>query len=229
MKKRSNSSVNRKSESGSDFGGLEVKPRSRPDSYAFQTGLVEDLTEALSMIQLPGELVGQEEEEPKIMAPAFKIGSLTNVYAQQSNLGSLAALSNYNRDVTDAGKLDETGTENMSGFSEQAEQAWDSYQEKYNSEAYSEDKDTDGARRLLEFGDDYRQFLDSQSDCCSSLSAANIDSSMSPPRFRKSMVGALQNRSFSSTADSSLEVLRQRRNMELPETERKRKNTMEGL
>lgn len=235
MKKRSNSSVHRKSESGSDVCGLERSmPRSlsKPDSYAFQTGLVEDLTEALSMIQLPKELVVAQEtqekqesdEEPKLMAPAFKIGSITNVY---QNLGPLAALSNYNRDVNEA-KLDEAGTENMSSFSEQAEQAWDSYQEKYNSEAYSEDKDTDGARRLLDFGDDYRQFLDSQSDCCSSLSAANIDSSMSPPRFRKPMVVSLQNKSFSSTADSSLEVLRHIRTMELPETERKRMNGMEG-
>ena len=44
-------------------------------------------------------------------------------------------------------------------------------QEKYNSEPYSEAPDSDAARRLLEFGDDYRAFLDSQSDCCSSLSA----------------------------------------------------------
>lgn len=44
-------------------------------------------------------------------------------------------------------------------------------QEKYQSEAYSEAPDSDAARRLLEFGDDYRNFLDSQSDCCSSLSA----------------------------------------------------------
>lgn len=44
-------------------------------------------------------------------------------------------------------------------------------QEKYNSEPYSEAPDSDAARRLLEFGDDYRTYLDSQSDCCSSLSA----------------------------------------------------------
>lgn len=39
------------------------------------------------------------------------------------------------------------------------------------SEAYSEETaDNEAARRLLEFGDDYRNFLDSQSDCASSLS-----------------------------------------------------------
>lgn len=45
-----------------------------------------------------------------------------------------------------------------------SEQAWDSYQEKYLSEAYSEAHDSDAARRLLEFGEDYRNYLDSQSD-----------------------------------------------------------------
>lgn len=44
-------------------------------------------------------------------------------------------------------------------------------QEKYMSEAYSEETaDNEAARKLLEFGDDYRNFLDSQSDCASSLS-----------------------------------------------------------
>lgn len=41
------------------------------------------------------------------------------------------------------------------------------------SEPYSEVADTESARRLLEFGDDYRNFLDSQSDCASSLSAVH--------------------------------------------------------
>lgn len=239
-RKKSYSSVYRKSESGSDACGGDTpcnKPFLRslpkPDSYALQTNLMEDLSVAISMMSVVNKdsIVQKEklesEEESKLNPPAFKIGSITNVYSNQSNLGSLAALSNYNRDETDdkLEKLDETGTENMSSFSEQA---WDSYQEKYNSEAYSEDRDVDGARRLLDFGDDYRQFLDSQSDCCSSLSAANIDSSMSPPRFRKALFSPLQNKSFSSTADSSLEMMRRRRIMELPETERKRKNVLEG-
>lgn len=43
-------------------------------------------------------------------------------------------------------------------------------QEKYLSENYSEAHDSDAARRLLEFGEDYRSFLDSQSDCWSNNS-----------------------------------------------------------
>ena len=42
--------------------------------------------------------------------------------------------------------------------------------EPYASEAYSEDPpDAESARRLLEFGEDYRNDLDSLSDCPSSL------------------------------------------------------------
>lgn len=55
-------------------------------------------------------------------------------------------------------------------FSSFSEQAWDSYQEKYLSEPYSEDPpDADSVRRLLDFGDDYRKYIDSQSDCASSI------------------------------------------------------------
>ncbi|XP_057656186.1 uncharacterized protein LOC130893801 isoform X2 [Diorhabda carinulata] len=45
-----------------------------------------------------------------------------------------------------------------------SEQAWDNYQENYLSEPYSESHDSDAARRLLNFGEDYRNFIDSQSD-----------------------------------------------------------------
>ncbi|XP_061513925.1 klarsicht protein isoform X1 [Anopheles gambiae] len=127
-----------------------------------------------------------EEEFGGAMAkPEFRIGSLTRTRCGSLNLGSLAALANYNLDGVEKAETDlngtGTGTEEMSSFSEQA---WDNYQEKYMSEPYSEDRDTDAARRLLDFGDDYRNFIDSQSDCASSsLSAANMDS-LSPPRFR---------------------------------------------
>ncbi|XP_022113891.2 uncharacterized protein LOC110992394 [Pieris rapae] len=83
----------------------------------------------------------------------------------------------------DSDKSVTAGTEEHSSFSEQA---WDFYQEKYNSEPYSEAPDSDAARRLLEFGDDYRAFLDSQSDCCSSLSAQpENDQSPSGTRRRR--------------------------------------------
>ncbi|XP_035909008.1 serine-rich adhesin for platelets isoform X2 [Anopheles stephensi] len=127
----------------------------------------------------------EEEFGCPMAKPEFRIGSLTRTRCGSLNLGSLAALANYNLDGVEKTETDlngtGTGTEEMSSFSEQA---WDNYQEKYMSEPYSEDRDTDAARRLLDFGDDYRNFIDSQSDCASSsLSAANMDS-LSPPRFR---------------------------------------------
>lgn len=112
-----------------------------------------------------------------------------------------------------------TGTDN-SNFSEQA---WDNYQEKYLSEAYSEGFDSDAARRLMEFGDDYRNFLDSQSDCCSSLSAANNFDSLSPPRNRKPR-GVLENNSPSNSPSGDDLTLRRRRTAEL-EIERRRKGS----
>ncbi|CAB3362094.1 Hypothetical predicted protein [Cloeon dipterum] len=50
---------------------------------------------------------------------------------------------------------------------ESGEPSWDNYQERYNSEAYSEDPlDAEAARRLLEFGDDYSRYL---RDCSSPI------------------------------------------------------------
>ncbi|KYQ53961.1 hypothetical protein ALC60_07116 [Trachymyrmex zeteki] len=63
-----------------------------------------------------------------------------------------------------------------------SEQAWDNYQEKYMSEAYSEPLDVETARELLDFGDDYRNFLDSHSECASSISA--IPARLPLPKIR---------------------------------------------
>lgn len=230
LRKKSYSS-NKRSESGSELPSSDVsrnilRSMTKSESFSMGTSLMEDLSVAISMMTIvkDNQAVTQvqaqkpeSDEELKMMKPDFKIGSLTNVYANPSaNLGSLAALANYNHDKNDQ-DLNETGTENMSSFSEQM---WDNYMEKYNSEAYSEDRDVDGAKRLLDFGDDYRNFIDSQSDCCSSLSAANIDS-LSPPRPRKNLNGIAQNLSLSSN-DNSMKMMRQRRIQELPEAERRK-------
>lgn len=126
-----------------------------------------------------------ESEEDALPKPNFQLGAYTSktfFTRSSSTLGALATLG-YDQDATPVREPSYTGTEDNSNQSEQ--QAWDDYQEKYMSEAYSEGRDSDTARKLLEFGDDYRNFLDSQSDCCSSLSAANNLDSMSPPRHRK--------------------------------------------
>ena len=51
------------------------------------------------------------------------------------------------------------------------------------SEAYSEEApDSEAARKLWEFGDDYRNFLDSQSDCASSLGRPTVHRRRRVPR-----------------------------------------------
>lgn len=57
------------------------------------------------------------------------------------------------------------------------------------SEPYSEAPDVETARRLLDFGDDYRNFLDSQSDCASSMSAMPACSPL--PRSRMDHVRSI--------------------------------------
>ncbi|XP_065359855.1 klarsicht protein isoform X4 [Calliphora vicina] len=164
----------------------------------------------------------ESEEENHLMKPNFRVGSFTTAYmTNEARLGSLAALATYmNDEDQQGGEYNTTGTEDHhSSFSETA---WDNYQEKYNSENYSEGFDSDAARKLLEFGDDYRNFIDSQSDCCSSLSAANNLDSFSPPR----MDSLQQNESKIITQDtivSSVDHARRRRALEL-EYERRRKN-----
>lgn len=234
LRKKSYPSI-KPSESGSEIPGSDVsrnilRSMSKSESFSMGTSLMEDLSVAISMMTMvkdnqvvPQAQKPESDDDQKMMKPDFKIGSFTNVYANPAaNLGSLAALANYNRGENNQ-DLHETGTENMSSFSEQM---WDNYMEKYNSEAYSEDRDIDGARRLLEFGDDYRNFIDSQSDCCSSLSAANLDS-LSPPRHRKNLNGIAQNQSLSSN-ENSMKMMRQRRIQELPEMERRRMSNGEG-
>ncbi|KAL5284939.1 hypothetical protein ACFFRR_006947 [Megaselia abdita] len=80
------------------------------------------------------------------------------------NISLIAGFRNY---MSNEQVLDKSEDHNSS-FSETA---WDNYQEKYNSENYSEGLDSDAARKLLEC-DDYRNFLDSLSDCCSSMSTS---------------------------------------------------------
>lgn len=187
------------------------------------------------------------EDVAVLAKPAFKLGSATNVYGA-SNLGPLAKLSTYNGDSEEKAESlqkervltsNETVPEDLS-----YEQAWDDYQEKYNSENYSEGLDTEAAKRLLEFADDdYRRHIDSQSDCCSSsLSAANNLDSLSPPRHRKfgAVVGThvqtlqqspppfattLPPGHCDSSNTSNSNTLRRRRALEFAEYERRRKNS----
>ncbi|XP_024938758.1 uncharacterized protein LOC107265729 isoform X2 [Cephus cinctus] len=108
------------------------------------------------------------------------------------------------KDLNSQFNMDSDIEKNSLGNNSFSEQAWDNYQEKYMSEPYSEAPDVDAARRLLDFGDDYRNFLDSQSDCASSMSAVRENS---PRMSRKRMhhgVGV----DSTEDSDSDMEDLR---------------------
>lgn len=68
------------------------------------------------------------------------------------------------------------------------------------SEAYSESHDSDAARKLLNFGEDYRNFIDSQSDW-------SAFSDMSPTFKRKKWVMQNQNEE-DSNSDEEKESIR---------------------
>ncbi|KAK9889454.1 hypothetical protein WA026_004722 [Henosepilachna vigintioctopunctata] len=117
--------------------------------------------------------------------PTFKVGQKTN-YLNPEVRDSSPGKSSLN-----------TAEEQSSSLSEQA---WDSYQEKYMSEAYSEAHDSDAARRLLEFGEDYRNFIDSQSDW-----STNPDFS---PTFRRRTLPFVHQNVEECDTDSDPESLR---------------------
>lgn len=105
-----------------------------------------------------------------------------------------------------------TSEEHSSSFSE----AWDNYQDKYLSESYSECVDTEAARRLLDFGEDYRNYIDSQSDCCSSLSNFGTNLDVGNKKFLKNLIAnspdyirkSIDDYSFDNSEDTDLDCRR---------------------
>ncbi|KAH8379247.1 hypothetical protein KR009_003870 [Drosophila setifemur] len=251
-KRISAASAGRKSDSGSELGG-DLTQTLMKSCESMSSQQLQEFTNALLNIQkgvaplspkgevllgaglgggilAPGE-VGEAGSESQLMLPKFRVGSFTTAgLLADTRLGALAALSNYmNEDEQQAApkpvqtRRKELSTEDH--HSSISETAWDNYQEKYNSENYSEGFDSDAARRLLEFGDDYRNFIDSQSDCCSSLSAANNLDSFSPPRMdslQKHELKALHIQINQDTISGSVDHARRQRALEL-QYERRRK------
>lgn len=70
---------------------------------------------------------------------------------------------------------------------------------KYLSEPYSEDIDQDAARRLLEFGDDYRKYIDS--DGASSFSGVPPRGRRTPPHRRLRHLATSGPRDLDSDSD----------------------------
>lgn len=106
----------------------------------------------------------EKSPEKKHISENFIITFNDDQIHDLENINLIAGFRNY---MSNEHILDKSEDHNSS-FSETA---WDNYQEKYNSENYSEGLDSDAARKLLEC-DDYRNFLDSMSDCCSSMSTS---------------------------------------------------------
>lgn len=95
---------------------------------------------------------------------------------------------------------DQDGPNTHEDMSSLSEQAWDPYQEyKYLSEPYSEDIDQDAARRLLEFGDDYRKYIDS--DGASSFSGIPPRGRRTPPHRRLRSLATSGPRDLDSDSD----------------------------
>ncbi|XP_030748670.1 uncharacterized protein LOC115876834 [Sitophilus oryzae] len=122
------------------------------------------------------------DEETRKRLPNFKIGT------KQRYL--------HNSEIRDdsPGKSSLNATESSS-----LSEAWDNYQENYLSEPYSESHDSDAARRLLNFGEDYRNFIDSQSDW-SALSDMS-------PKFKRKVLAQVQAAEESNGEEESLKQL----------------------
>ncbi|XP_017840225.1 uncharacterized protein LOC108598120 [Drosophila busckii] len=235
-KRVSAASAGKKSDSGSESHG-DLTQTLMKSCESMSSQQLQEFTNALLSIQKGAAplspkaegLIAEGEAESQLMVPKFRVGSFTTaaLMASEIRLGALAALSNYaHEDEQQAARTPVPRPKELSTeehHSSISETAWDNYQEKYNSENYSEGFDSDAARRLLEFGDDYRNFIDSQSDCCSSLSAANNLDSFSPPRMDSLQQHELKALHITQeTITSSVDHTRRQRALEL-QYERRRK------
>ncbi|XP_011503753.1 PREDICTED: uncharacterized protein LOC105366864 [Ceratosolen solmsi marchali] len=113
----------------------------------------------------------EENEEPTLAGRLMHTECIDNNYNESALISKQMHATHFNAGDSDTEK-------NSLGNNSFSDQAWDNYQEKYMSEPYSEAVDFETARHLLEFGDDYSNFLDSQSDCASSLSAVHYKSNV---------------------------------------------------
>ncbi|VVC42008.1 KASH domain [Cinara cedri] len=117
--------------------------------------------------QTDSQRVDSETEEDTAKESKRPVGRKRPMKMPVFRLGEFGAVTPREKRFPLTAQLPSGTTTDFSSFSEQA---WDSYQEKYLSEPYSEDPpDPESVRRLLDFGDDYRKYIDSQSDCASSI------------------------------------------------------------
>ncbi|XP_060851146.1 uncharacterized protein LOC132929656 isoform X2 [Rhopalosiphum padi] len=164
LKHRRKSTMERKSKSGSADSLSSVvnaiacnemiNSGSFPDSLCGITQIDSQRVDSETEEEITKESKRPAVRKRPMKMPVFRLGEFGAVTPREKRFPLTAQLP--------------SGT--TTDFSSFSEQAWDSYQEKYLSEPYSEDPpDPESVRRLLDFGDDYRKCFDSQSDCASSI------------------------------------------------------------
>ncbi|XP_050521974.1 uncharacterized protein LOC126894769 isoform X2 [Daktulosphaira vitifoliae] len=164
LKHRRRSTMERKSKSGSaDSLSSVVNTVTYNDmvnSVSFSSSLC-----GISVIE--PHRIDSETEEENVIESKRPVVRKRPIKMPVFRLGEFGAVTPREKRFTPISQIPSGTTTDFSSFSEQA---WDSYQEKYLSEPYSEDPpDPESVRRLLDFGDDYRKYIDSQSDCASSI------------------------------------------------------------
>ncbi|XP_018013948.1 uncharacterized protein LOC108670968 [Hyalella azteca] len=104
---------------------------------------------------LPLTVLSSSSDQSDKSLPGSPLNSsLKDTYGQHSGHGHTGFSSKVSCDADLAA--------NQEDLSSHSEQAWDPFLEnKYLSENYSEDLDTEAAKKFLDFGDDYRRYIDS--------------------------------------------------------------------
>merc|ERR1711970_596047 len=87
-------------------------------------------------------------------------------------------------DEISSGEISSVSIDTSSNISQNVSEYWD--EERYLSEYnYDEQLDEDKARKLLSFGDDYRNFIDSLSESQSSIISSRVERKKRTKRFSK--------------------------------------------
>uniref|UniRef100_T1IPR3 KASH domain-containing protein n=1 Tax=Strigamia maritima TaxID=126957 RepID=T1IPR3_STRMM len=129
----------------------------------------------------------------------------TEQYSSEANKGvKQADVSDSESEPTMVEKIHKLGRQQNEELSSLSEQAWDDYQEApYLSEPYSENQiDEDLIKRLVNFGDDYSAFIESQSDSISVGSYKGLRNLRISGRFsRKQTLNSSDNMEEDSDSD----------------------------
>ena len=149
---------------------------SSPDSHK---SFAEEVTKSLGTFSLSEDsqtfLVDSNKRKGKL-----EDDSLDEISSGEMSSASLGNSSHISQNVSEY--WDEVSSIEPGGLSQNNPFLQERYLSEYN---YDEQIDEDKARKLLNFGDDYRNFIDSLSESHSSISAAFVDSKKRSKRLSK--------------------------------------------